>query len=51
MSDNVKVETTPERIDAECAVCRMGANFPNKGMGRAMVAVFKTQHQHPEVTR
>ncbi len=34
------------QIEATCGVCHMSITMPDKGLGRAMVATFKTQHQH-----
>ena len=48
MSDNVTVTTTGSRIDAVCEVCGDGAEAPNKGLGRAVIAAWRTRHQHPE---
>lgn len=45
-TEAVTTRTSVERITAECNVCGMSVNAPNKGLGRALVATFKTQHQH-----
>lgn len=58
MSDYVQTELTPTyemgrkdgRIVAAC-VCGNGINVPDKGLGRAAVAAWKTRHQDCEATR
>ena len=41
---HVTETTTPDRIVAQC-VCGESVDMPNKGLGRAMVAAFKSRHQ------
>lgn len=39
MSDN-------DRIVETCPVCKDGIDVPNKGLGRAVAAAWRTRHQH-----
>lgn len=38
----------PQRIAAKCDVCKETITVPNKGLGRAKLAAWVTQHQHTE---
>ena len=42
----VIVRTTKAGIKATCNVCGQSTTAPNKGLGRAKVAAWKTRHQH-----
>lgn len=34
------------RITAKCETCQETADYPDKGLGRAHFAAWKTRHQH-----
>lgn len=36
------------RLSETCPVCKDGIDVPDKGLGRAVLAAWRTQHQHPE---
>lgn len=40
--------TTSETITETCPVCGETETVPNKGLGRAKIAAWRTRHQHPE---
>lgn len=40
-----------DRIDYECKTCQEGVNVPSKGIGRAIVAAWLTNHQGHDVQR
>ena len=48
---NLEVTVTGSRIEAYCHVCEEGVDAPNKGLGRAVIAAWKSRHQHPEGDR
>lgn len=39
---------TNETITETCPVCGETETVPNKGLGRAKIAAWRTRHQHPE---
>jgi len=39
-----------DRLTARCVTCGEGVDLPNKGLGRAMLAAWRTQHQGHDVT-
>ena len=40
--------TTNETITETCRVCGETESVPNKGLGRAKIAAWRTRHRHPE---
>lgn len=38
-------------IKETCAVCGKSLSVPNKGLGRAKIAAWRTRHQHPEARK
>lgn len=49
--DAARHGTESTRLAEDCEVCGEGIDVPNKGMGRAILAAWRTQHQHREATR
>lgn len=45
-NDHISVVTTPHTLDGYCATCGDSFRVPNKGLGRASLAAWKTRHQH-----
>lgn len=48
---HISVITTPQTLDGYCAECGDSMRVPNKGLGRASVASWKTRHQHLDLTK
>lgn len=44
--NNVQRNVTPTKITATCSVCGETKTVPNKGLGRATLTAWETQHQH-----
>lgn len=44
MPETVKDDSTTERIIVLCT-CHSGLNIPNKGLGRAIAAAWRTRHE------
>lgn len=38
-----------DRLIARCLTCHESVDLPNKGMGRAMLAAWRTEHQGHDV--
>lgn len=36
------------RLSEMCHVCKDSIEVPDKGIGRAILAAWRTRHQHPE---
>ena len=37
-----------EELSEACDVCKESVTVPNKGLGRAVLAAWRTRHQHRE---
>lgn len=48
MPELIKDDSTPERIILLCE-CGSGVQCPNNGLGRAVAASWRTQHQSEDV--
>ena len=48
MSNQITETKTPSGIKAVCDICHKKIAVPNKGLGRAKLATWRTQHQHLE---
>ena len=46
MNDNITETKTPSGIKAVCTVCNKKIAVPNKGVGKAKLATWRTRHQH-----
>lgn len=44
--DHISVVTTPVTMEGYCATCGDSMRVPNKGLGRANLAAWKSRHQH-----
>jgi hypothetical protein len=40
-----------DTLNAACRLCGEKVSAPNKGLGRAVIAAFKSLHQHPDTPR
>lgn len=38
------MSTEPERLQVSCKACGLSLDVPNKGLGRAMLGVWDSQH-------
>lgn len=45
---HVTLEQSPTQLRGTCGVCDEQCDVPNKGLGRATLAAWRTRHQHPE---
>lgn len=51
MSEHINRTRKNGRITSACYLCEERVDFPDKGLGRAMLAAWESRHQHPDASR